>query len=192
MTPQVWSTHAQQLAQERTEIRSGSDIWSFCLAAGLLRGGFAVFLDLDDFRSANTRLGRDGADALLEKFWNRLLQILPPGAFGIRWSGNAFLLIVDVPDPSFRTLLRNMMQPLQVGSQTSHCSAGCARTGSPTTLDACLDLSMRADSALTLAKKRGGNMAVLCNGPGQYDVLFCGMPSRRMYEPFDRTRFIES
>jgi len=130
----------------------------------VLEGGKGVgllFIDLDDFKPVNDRLGHGAGDELLLEIAQRLIAHTPPGAVCARLGGDEFAVLLPSTTPTAshsiaEALVKAIQRPvlLHRGSVTVGASIGVACT----TLDLTLTVSQllhAADLAMYAAKQEG-------------------------------------
>lgn len=194
-----WSTHFENL-----DAMSADDEWAASILEYLRKlrtQGLLVISSMDAFRSVNTACGRPAADAHLKDVWNRL-STTPRVLFGARWSGDSFIFLVDANRENTQEFVAEYLAPHKLSETiTAYKSLGCALIPEPNKwIGDGAEWSMlreAADMAHVHAKKRGGNMAVLCTKPlgitstgvndfyhnlQNFEVLYCGEPSRLVHE----------
>jgi diguanylate cyclase (GGDEF)-like protein/PAS domain S-box-containing protein len=126
-----------------------------------------LFLDLDDFKLANDRLGHAGGDELLIAVAARLTTLIRPGDTVARFGGDEFALLVEGADVGSKIeevadrVERALLEPLAVGGDhvLVRVSIGIA-VGSPETHNPD-DLLRDADAAMYVAKRNGKARHVL-------------------------------
>ncbi|HET9077123.1 MAG TPA: EAL domain-containing protein [Acidimicrobiales bacterium] len=136
-----------------------------------------VFIDLDDFKAVNDRLGHTVGDLLLIEVANRLRSCLRPGDTAARLGGDEFAVLIDdehgdASEGMAERLLEAVRQPIEISGQlvTVRASIGMAfaplgpgrgaATGSDVT-QAADGLLRDADLAMYEAKRSGkGGRAV--------------------------------
>ncbi|MDQ1479557.1 MAG: hypothetical protein QOI44_418, partial [Actinomycetota bacterium] len=120
-----------------------------------------LFLDLDDFKLANDRLGHAGGDELLIAVAARLTTLIRPGDTVARFGGDEFALLVEDADVASKIeevadrIEEALQEPLRVGDDhvLVHVSIGMA-VGTPETHNP--DGLLRdADAAMYVAKRNG-------------------------------------
>jgi diguanylate cyclase (GGDEF)-like protein len=122
-----------------------------------------AFLDLDNFKLINDKLGHGVGDALLQAVAARLRSSLREGDTVGRQGGDEFVMILpgnrtsDAVPAVMQRLMKTMAVPLEVGKHLLHvtCSIGISlfpRDGEDADL-----LMRRADAAMYLAKGQGRN-----------------------------------
>jgi diguanylate cyclase (GGDEF)-like protein/PAS domain S-box-containing protein len=133
-----------------------------------------LFLDLDDFKLANDRLGHAGGDELLIAVAARLTTLIRPGDTVARFGGDEFALLVEGADVGSKIeevadrVEQALQEPLAVGDDhlLVHMSIGIA-VGSPETHNPD-DLLREADAAMYVAKRNGKARHVLFD-PAMHD-----------------------
>ncbi len=137
------------------------------LAAVLARrepSAAVIYVDVDHFKSVNDRFGHEGGDRLLRAVATRLLAAVRPSDLVSRLSGDEFAVLCDGLSADeeavdiARRLCAQMAAPLEgddrirVSVSVGVASATREHAGEPASL-------MRAaDSAMYLAKSRGGGL----------------------------------
>ncbi len=145
------------------------------------RGAGLLYVDLDDFKSLNDRLGHEQGDQLLRLMATRLLAAVPPGDTVARLAGDEFVVLLkDLdPDPAFalsqaravgEALLLRVREVAVIAGADYHGSAsiGLAMLG-PGASTASALLSC-ADLAMYNAKAAGGDR-VVCFDVAMQDTL---------------------
>jgi diguanylate cyclase (GGDEF)-like protein/PAS domain S-box-containing protein len=126
-----------------------------------------LFLDLDDFKLANDRLGHAGGDELLIAVAARLTTLIRPGDTVARFGGDEFALLVEGADVASKIdevadrVEQALQEPLSVGDDhiIVRVSIGIA-VGTPATHNPG-DLLRDADAAMYVAKRNGKSRHVL-------------------------------
>ncbi len=124
-----------------------------------------LYLDLDDFKAINDRLGHAEGDRLLVAVGERLLTATRAGDTVARLGGDEFAIIVEETDPTEAAqaatrILQALAPPFDVGGReiVARASIGIAiRTADGGDAD---ELLRRADIAMYAAKARGGECHV--------------------------------
>jgi diguanylate cyclase (GGDEF)-like protein/PAS domain S-box-containing protein len=146
------------------------------------RGGrptAVLYLDLDDFKAVNDRLGHAEGDRLLVAVGERLLAATRDGDTVARLGGDEFAIIVEETDPTQAShaaerILGAVAQPFDLGERqvAARASIGIAiRMADGADAD---ELLRRADIAMYAAKARGGNCQVTYE-PHLYDATVARM-----------------
>ncbi len=121
-----------------------------------------LFIDLDDFKPVNDRLGHAAGDALLTEVAHRIRRATRRGDLVARIGGDEFLVFLtalrDTADAGLTAhkLLEAISAPVLLGDDEVHVTASigvCAAT----TGDATDTVLERADTAMYEAKRAGGN-----------------------------------
>ena len=135
------------------------------------RCGAVVYVGLDGFRAVSAGLGRHAAQALLAAFAQRLRHASPGGNVVAYLGGDQFAVLLP-PASQVQTLraaeqLRQIVAvPVRLGDRliVRHASAGVAMVRPrPASAD---DLICEAESAVALAKLRGGDQVALFDPRG--------------------------
>jgi diguanylate cyclase (GGDEF)-like protein len=141
------------------------------------RGGrptAVLYLDLDDFKSVNDRLGHAEGDRLLVAVGERLRASTRDGDTVARLGGDEFAMIVEETDPveaaqAAGRIIEEISRPFDLGERqvAARASIGIAiRMADGGDAD---ELLRRADIAMYAAKARGGNCHVTYE-PQLYDA----------------------
>ena len=124
-----------------------------------------LFLDLDQFKDINDRLGHHVGDLLIQEVGNRLRMFMDPSLHVFRIGGDEFLMIAKHYDQQQAELLAEQVlhsirhvydidgHDLRVSGSIGICIG--------TTQDDPLMLLKKADSAMYKAKQRGKNQFAL-------------------------------
>jgi diguanylate cyclase (GGDEF)-like protein/PAS domain S-box-containing protein len=146
------------------------------------RGGrptAVLYLDLDDFKAVNDRLGHAEGDRLLVAVGDRLRSATRDGDTVARLGGDEFAIIVEETDPTEAAqaagrILEALARPFDLGERpvAARASIGIAiRLADGGDAD---ELLRRADIAMYAAKARGGNCHVTYE-PQLYDATVARM-----------------
>ncbi|HWY23278.1 MAG TPA: EAL domain-containing protein, partial [Nevskia sp.] len=130
------------------------------------------YVDLDNFRSINDRLGHQAGDTYLCEAAQRLRRLLPPAAGLFRYAGDKFIALLQdgaAPgDAQLRQLadrvLRGMAEPYRLGEQLLHMSVSIGIALSPGDGDTAEQLISSAEAAGHAAKRSGRNNARFAGG----------------------------
>lgn len=124
---------------------------------------FAVFfLDLDRFKVVNDSFGHIAGDQLLMMTARRLEACLRPGDTVARLGGDEFTVFLDdingIHDAVLvaERILKELSLPFNLNGQEVYCNTSIGIALSATGYDKPEDILRDADTALYLAKKRGG------------------------------------
>lgn len=128
-----------------------------------------LFVDLDDFKGVNDRLGHIDADIVLRTLGERIAEALPVGATAGRLGGDEFVICTDGigDDHDLDALVaevhRAIREPLQLGDATivMDASIGIARASTGRRAETVL---RNADVALYAAKQAGGGRVGVFDG----------------------------
>lgn len=123
-----------------------------------------VFLDCDDFKSLNDRLGHIAGNRYLHETAHRLNESLQPDEFAARWGGDEFVLSLIGDDPTLilgrvETIRVELARPITAEYGQLTWSIGVALFKQTEDASAMIHA---ADQAMYLAKK---------NGPGRTHVM---------------------
>lgn len=124
---------------------------------------FAVaFLDLDNFKPINDRLGHKAGDLVLQRIAQRLKSRLKTGDVAARYGGDEFILLInDVRSPGdvmrvVERVLAAVQEPIDVGMPVQ-VGASIGITLSTSVYARAEDLIKDADAAMYRAKAQGKN-----------------------------------
>jgi len=118
-----------------------------------------LFLDLNDFRGINERLGHHVGDQLLVAVGRRLVEATGPGALVARLGGDEFAILLErIDDPDVAQELAERLrvtltQPILVGSQDVSVGVSVGIAMSATAADIPEHLLRSADLAMARAKR---------------------------------------
>ncbi|WP_096154312.1 MULTISPECIES: diguanylate cyclase domain-containing protein [Bacillus] len=122
-----------------------------------------LFLDIDDFKQINDKLGHDAGDQLLIQFTDRVENIvLTCGLFG-RLSGDEFVVIIQNLEKReqavelAKKILHVLIQPFHLSGKEVHISSSIGIAYSPEHGKNKTTLLKSADNALYRAKEQGKN-----------------------------------
>jgi len=122
-----------------------------------------LFLDLDNFKEVNDRLGHDVGDELLRAIAARLRATVRGGDFVARIGGDEFcVLMQDIAAPReaatvAEKLLHELGRPYQIGEHELACGASIGIACVPRDGDDVATVLRLADAAMYRAKGRGRN-----------------------------------
>jgi len=121
-----------------------------------------IFIDIDNFKTINTRFGHNGGDAALEKVARSLQEIFPSdNAVVSRLGGDEFIIMLRIPndqvDEKLNGALQQLAEPLTIFEQSHFitCSMGVIEVESTTSTFK--EEYRKADMAMSRAKKTGKN-----------------------------------
>jgi len=125
---------------------------------------FAVlFLDLDNFKDINDNYGHIYGDKLLVLISKRLSSTLPQSSSLARFSGDGFIVTVDMENDSSevdefaQVLLQTMNEPFVLQGQDIYISVSIGITIAPENISSVEALLKQADIAMYHAKDEGKN-----------------------------------
>jgi diguanylate cyclase (GGDEF)-like protein/PAS domain S-box-containing protein len=140
-------------------------------AAGAL---VVLFLDVDDFKTINDRLGHAAGDQLLSIISERLLSCVRPGDTVARFAGDEFaLLLPEVADLAHAEAVtdrigRALREPLMLEGRKTVISASIGISSCTASRTVGLaDMLREADAAMYHAKRSGKNTCVVFD-PGMH------------------------
>jgi len=117
------------------------------------------YLDLDDFKSLNDRLGSNLGNQILRLLGKRLTRELRCGDTLARIGGDEFVLLLRsrVPEGFYQHILNTVNRPIPVGNQSIRLSACLGITRYPDDKGDAEALIRHADQAMYTAKEKGHN-----------------------------------
>lgn len=128
------------------------------------RSLYAIFFDVDRFKSVNDRFGHEVGDAVLRSLSGTLTRHLPPRSLAARLGGEEFVVLLTAASPTdalaFAERVRTQFQTLNADRSIT-VSAGIAARRGHETLSA---LMRRADVALYEAKTTGRDRVSWASG----------------------------
>jgi diguanylate cyclase (GGDEF)-like protein len=131
------------------------------------QAGFAVlFLDVDNFKAVNDRLGHAGGDRLLVGMASRLRAVLRAGDTAARVGGDEFLVLLD--DVASKQaaaivagrIVEKLRAPYRIGRRQLIATASIGVALGPDGLGTTDDMIAAADAAMYDAKRQGGGRCV--------------------------------
>ncbi len=122
-----------------------------------------LFLDLDHFKTINTRLGHLDADEVLREVARRIASVAEPPTLSARFGGDEFLIAVavpgDDPDTSREALDRltdqltnRIRQPMRVGGQFLQVNVAVGASVAPREAEDVDAVIRQAEAAMRAAK----------------------------------------
>jgi diguanylate cyclase (GGDEF)-like protein len=126
----------------------------------------ALFVDFDDFKSVNDRLGHDAGDQVLAALAKRLRASVRAADLVGRYGGDEFVAVCeDLQDESqaasiAERIVRDSAQPVMVGDVPIALTASVGVAVAHHAHDSAENVINRADQAMYIAKQRG-NVYVL-------------------------------
>ncbi|HEX2575420.1 MAG TPA: EAL domain-containing protein, partial [Aquihabitans sp.] len=119
-----------------------------------------LFLDLDDFKAVNDRVGHVAADEILQTIGGLITAVMRTGDIAARFGGDEFVVCcADLPGPTAALeiadrVLRVLAEPFRVGDQVVTVAASVGVAISTSSVDA-EGLVGKADAAMYAAKTGG-------------------------------------
>lgn len=129
-----------------------------------------LFLDLDKFKPVNDSFGHDIGDRLLMAVAERLRSAVRKSDTVARFGGDEFVILLpDLPDAGVAKALagklaQTIARPFVISEKMIHIGASIGIAIYPADSEDSDDLMRKADQAMYLAKKRGGNSFQLPGG----------------------------
>jgi diguanylate cyclase (GGDEF)-like protein len=120
-----------------------------------------LFIDLDDFKAVNDRLGHSVGDQVLQAVGTRLLSCVRETDTVARWGGDEFAVLaetgVDSPDGPAQRILTALRTPFEVNGHvvTIGASIGIAVPDASESSLTAEGLLRQADAAMYAGKRRG-------------------------------------
>ena len=122
-----------------------------------------IYIDLDDFKFINDNYGHLQGDAVIIELADRLNNTIRKTDIAARMGGDEFAMILlsmevreDIENFS-RKLVKNLSQPIQLGSFEYKPSASVGVSVFPSCGDTVNDLIVAADKAMYISKSKGKN-----------------------------------
>ncbi len=141
-------------------------------------GRVAVLLcDVDRFKGLNDSLGHDAGDEALVALAQRLKSIVRPKDVVARFGGDEFLILCEGPLAGAtathlaKRISEILSQPMAVKGQDVYASVSIGIATSSTNASDAAALISNADSAMYLAKRRGGNRYAMFNDSLRTEVV---------------------
>ncbi len=126
----------------------------------------ALFLDLDDFKACNDRLGHAAGDHVLRAVADRLRSSVRGGDLVGRWGGDEFVVVVETAqtEPELidlgERLVAELARPIEYHGQLVQVGASAGLSTSEAGRVGADQLLSEADTAAYRAKAAGGNVLV--------------------------------
>ena len=143
------------------------------LAASANLGVALLFLDLDNFRSVNQRMGHSVGDRYLCEAVNRLHRFIPDDASLFRYSGDKFVVVFELETTGdaeteikevANRVLRGVAEPYPIPNDVLNMSTSIGMAMSPDDGTSAEQLITSAEAAVSAAKKSGRNTARFAGG----------------------------
>lgn len=150
-----------------------------------------LYVDLDGFKAANDRLGHEGGDRLLVETASRITSCTRASDTVARIGGDEFAVILmgagdrEHAEGVARALLSTLSRPYAIAHERAHLSGSIGIALFPGDADDASELISRADQAMYVAKRQGGNR---CHFYSPDDRLFVqeGIARTRATQPETR------
>lgn len=125
------------------------------------------FVDLDRFKLVNDESGHRGGDALLVTIATELKRAVRAEDAVGRFGGDEFVVVAALPDvPSARVMSGNLLRAVRRGAaghvRPAQVTASIGFALTPADAQTAFELVRRADDAMYVAKRQGGDRAVHC------------------------------
>lgn len=141
-----------------------------------------VFLDLDNFKDINDRLGHDMGDELLKKVAQQLSCCIRPEDTVARLGGDEFVLLFTHLDEEFSIAIEQAKSLAQrvrkvidttftLGGLLAHCSCSIGLVVFNQSESSKVELMKQADMALYKAKEQGRNAVYVFDSQLQAEVI---------------------
>jgi diguanylate cyclase (GGDEF)-like protein/PAS domain S-box-containing protein len=120
-----------------------------------------MFLDIDEFKAINDRLGHEAGDKVLIAVGERLALAIRPSDTLARLGGDEFAIMLDqgltsgAIDAIAARILQTIREPIQVGDDVVSIEASIGIAMSNTSIEGPEDLVRNADLAMYTAKRNG-------------------------------------
>ena len=120
-----------------------------------------LFLDIDDFKAVNDRLGHDVGDQVLKVVASRLVQAVRPGDTVSRLSGDEFAVVLEdptdgnAPDLVAKRILEAVAQPVELSEHRLALTVSIGSAVVDSVSATAADLLRNADFAMYAAKQAG-------------------------------------
>ncbi|MBX9717060.1 MAG: GGDEF domain-containing protein, partial [Burkholderiaceae bacterium] len=130
-----------------------------------------LFIDLDDFKDINDRLGHDTGDMVLRAIANRLFSVLREGDTVARLGGDEFVVLLGAPLSHAHQvavaekLLAEIRAPILVDGTELHVGASVGISRFPLDGDTVSELLGAADHAMYAVKAEGHGGYRFCQPP---------------------------
>jgi diguanylate cyclase (GGDEF)-like protein len=153
---------------------------------------YLMFLDLDHFKTINDSLGHDVGDQLLKQVAQRLLSTVDHVHLVARLGGDEFVVfcrnvtLEQIKDIAAH-VLANIAQPflVQGTSFQTMVSIGITAVAADNPGD-CADPLREADSAMYVAKQKGGNQAIVYQSPQHDKIMRQNTLEQALFKALDR------
>lgn len=126
-----------------------------------------TLMDIDGLKAVNTAYGRDFGDRVLAQFGRRLSAMLRQSDTAVRFGKDEFVVLMPMTDVDGATDTATRMHedlrdnPIVVDGQTVQLTLSAGIAAMLPDDDGSLDMLERADTAITTAKKLGGQHIVV-------------------------------
>ena len=129
-----------------------------------------LFLDLDYFKDINDEYGHIIGDKFLKKVADRLKRVLRESETCARLGGDEFLVLLphisseNDAEAAAKRIIKSFSQPWEENNIRAHIATSIGISIYPDDGESAEELTFKADSAMYLAKLRGGRKYLIHNG----------------------------
>jgi diguanylate cyclase (GGDEF)-like protein len=141
------------------------------------QGVAVLFVDLNDFKSANDNHGHKVGDEVLREVADRMKAVIRDGELAARLGGDEFVIIaesvghVEQMVRLARRIIETVSRPFEIGRLRIDIGASCGIAMALESGDEPLRLLARADLAMYKAKDSGGSSIEVFDGELQAQLL---------------------
>ncbi|MEH6445267.1 MAG: diguanylate cyclase [Oceanospirillaceae bacterium] len=121
-----------------------------------------LFVDLDHFKHVNDSLGHQAGDELLNLVATRICKVIRKGDLAARIGGDEFIVLIadnctaEISVTSAQQIINSLCQPFNLQGNTVSISASIGISLSNDNISCVDDIIQKADTAMYLAKSKGG------------------------------------
>lgn len=143
------------------------------LTASTGKGVALLYLDIDNLRSVNQRMGHSVGDRYLCEAVNRIYRFIPDEASLFRYHGDKFIVLFVLPNTGnaeteikevATRVLRGVAEPYPISNDVLSMSTSIGMAMSPDDGTTAEQLISSAEAAVSAAKKSGRNTARFAGG----------------------------